>query len=283
MGLAGAAEGFANIGNSILGNPTKAALIVRRINEVNPFDVASKIPGASTISSVAATATNLVTSLATGGAMRGKVLASFISTRPDWDLFEFQYNPDTIYMSSQAGEYMTRQGVPESGLNQITMTDVPAQTRMSFELTFYDINNQDAFLQDKLNFSASAIMKDVMAIAATYSVQTPVEGLVSLVSQYATRQAVFVMGDVVFFGEIESVNARYTMFSPGGNPIAAKVSMSMLQSTRGPSGAEDVMSMGSTYWDEAFTKLLGKPGKEKKVESKSLLEAIGGSMLNLNA
>ncbi len=280
MGLAGAGMGLANLGNSILGSPTKAALIVRRINEVNPFSLVES--ALSTLEKASSTAKGLMGALA-GGAMRGKVLADYISADKDWDLFEFQYNPDTIYLNSQAGSYMTRQGAPESGINQITMTDVPAQTRMNFKMTFYDINNQDAFLQDKLNLSASAIVKDVMAIVATYSVQTPVEGLVSLITQYATRQAVFVMGDVVFFGEIESVNAQYTMFSPGGNPIAAVVNISMLQSTRGPSGAEDVKSMSDTYWDEAFTKLLGKPGVEKKVESKSILESIGGSMLNLNA
>ncbi|MCR5431656.1 MAG: hypothetical protein K6E95_03770 [Lachnospiraceae bacterium] len=282
MSIGGA---LSNLGNSILGSPTKASLLVRRLDEPDfsggLMEQAGKLKA---MASAATDATAFLSQLMSGGPMRGKTLRNYVDSQDKWDLFEFQYNPDTIYLNSQVGSYMQRQGAPEVGMNQVTMASVPAQTSMSFRIYFYDINNAEAFLQDKAILSPAAIVKDVMAIAATYSVQTPVDGLVSLVNSFATRQAVFIMGDVVFFGEIENVNAQYTMFSPSGNPIAAVVDISMRQTNASPEGEEggQVMVMGNTYWDDAFTKLLGKPGVEQKVGSKSLLEAVGGSLLNLN-
>ena len=139
-------------------------------------------------------------------------------------------------------------------------------------------------MQDKLIVAPSAIVKDIAGLICTYSVQTPVEGLVSLITQYATRQAIFVFGDVVFFGEITNVNAQYTMFSPDGNPIAAVVDMSLFQQTatvKDETGAE-VVSMGDDYWDEAFTKLFGPPGESKTIDMGSFADKVG-SLVNLNA
>ena len=281
----------ANLANSLLGNATKAALLVRRIN---PRNLAQKLVNEA-ISAVqntlyagvdaAGTAGDLMGALASSsGARRGKDLINFVKYKSDWDYFEFQYNPESIYISSQVGSYVNRQGTPESGLNQVTMTDVPAQTTMNFRMYFYDINNANAFMQDKLIVAPSAIVKDIAGLICTYSVQTPVEGLVSLITQYATRQAIFVFGDVVFFGEITNVNAQYTMFSPDGNPIAAVVDMSLFQQTatvKAETGAE-VVSMGDDYWDEAFTKLFGPPGESKTIDMGSFADKVG-SLVNLNA
>lgn len=280
----------ANLANSLLGNATKAALLVRRIN---PRNLAQKMVNEA-ISAVqnalyagvdaAGTAGDLMGALASSsGVQRGKDLINFVKYKSDWDYFEFQYNPEAIYISSQVGSYVNRQGSPESGLNQVTMTDVPAQTTMNFKMYFYDINNANAFMQDKLIASPSAIAKDIQALVCTYSVQTPVEGLVSLINQYATRQAIFVFGDVVFYGEITNVNAQYTMFSPDGNPIAAVVDMSIFQQTataKDETGAE-VVTMGVDYWDEAFTNLFGPPGESKSIDMGSFTDFIG-SVANLN-
>ncbi|MCR5520638.1 MAG: hypothetical protein K6F44_01855 [Lachnospiraceae bacterium] len=286
MGLSAALSGLSNLGNSVLGNPSKGALLIRRMEEPDfSLEGLTSLDTVGLATLTSTTATALVSALASGGPMRGSVLRNFVDNHDNWDLFEFQYNPETIYLNSQAGSYVQRQGAPENGINQVTMSSVPAQTAMSFRLMFYDINNAEAFLQDKMILSASAVIKDIMALASTYSVQTPIDGLVSLVNSFATRQAVFVMGEVVFFGEIESVNAQYTMFSPSGNPIAAVVDISIRQTNASPEGEKgsEIMSMGNKYWDDAFTKLLGKPGKEQKVNSKSLAETVGGSLLNLNA
>ena len=282
----------ANLANSLLGNATKAALLVRRIN---PSNLAQKLvnEAISTVQNTlyagvdaAGTAGDLMGALASSsGARRGKDLINFVKYKSDWDYFEFQYNPETINLSSQVGSCVVKQGPPESGLNQLARANHPAQTRMRFRMHFCDINNANAFMQDKLIVAPSAIVKDIAGLICTYSVQTPVEGLVSLITQYATRQAIFVFGDVVFFGEIESVNAQYTMFSPDGNPIAATVEMSIFQKTapvvKDETGAE-VVNMGGDYWDEAFTKLFGPPGESKTIDMGSFAD-LAGSLVNLNA
>ncbi|MCR4720844.1 MAG: hypothetical protein K5655_03870 [Lachnospiraceae bacterium] len=294
--MGGVMDGLENFGRSVTGYVAKAALLVRRINPANSglgaesgslaslANPDSAIGIADVMSNAESVAGAAVNSIAGGGRLTGNNLINFVKQHRDWDYFEFQYNPEIIYINSQAGSYMSRQGAPEQGLNQVTMTDIPAQTSMNFKVYFYDINNASAFLQDKLIVSASAVAKDIEAIAATYSVQTPVEGLVSLVTQYATRQAVFVMGEVVFFGEIETVNAQYTMFSPTGHPIAAVVDISIRQSSAGIKDEDgyEVHSMSHTYWDDAFERLFGKPGVDQEVHAKTTADKFGGAFLNLN-
>lgn len=288
-----------SIAANFLGTTIKASLLVRRINPADQGLASSGVGGFGAMSSIAGaasagiggaaslasmTAGDLMGSLGKKKVRSGDDLINYVKQNKDWDLFEFQYNPESIYLNSQAGSYMNRQGAPEQGLNQVTMTDIAAQTSMNFRLYFYDINNSDAFLQDKLIVSVSGAIKAVSGFICTYSVQTPVEGLVSLVTQYATRQAVFVMGKIVFFGEIENVNAQYTMFSPEGNPIAAVVDLSIRQQTanlKDESGF-DIVTESDDYWDSAFENLLGKPGVSQDLDMKSALDRAGGSLLNLN-
>lgn len=276
-----------SLAENLLGNTVKAALLVKRINPAatgsSGLGGLGSMPTLS-IPDVSITAGDLMGSLGEKKQRSGKDLIDYVKKHKDWDLFEFQYNPESIYMNSQAGSYMNRQGAPESGLNQVTMTDIPAQTSMNFRLYFYDINNSDAFMADKLIISASGAIKAIAGFVCSYSVQTPVEGLVSLVTQYATRQAVFVMGRIVFFGEIENVNAQYTMFSPEGNPIAAVVDLSIRQQTTNLKDEDgfDIVAESDDYWDIAFENLLGKPGISQDLDMKSGLDAVGGSLLNLN-
>lgn len=276
-----------SLAENLLGNTVKAALLVKRINPaatgssgLGGLGGLGSMPTLS-IPDVSITAGDLMGSLGAKKQRSGKDLIDYVKKNKDWDLFEFQYNPESIYMNSQAGSYMNRQGAPESGLNQVTMTDIPAQTSMNFRLYFYDINNSDAFMADKLIPSVSGAIKAVAGLVCTYSVQTPVEGLVSLVTQYATRQAVFVMGRIVFFGEIENVNAQYTMFSPEGNPIAAVVDLSIRQQTTNLKDADgfDIVAESDDYWDIAFENLLGKPGISQDLDMKGF---AADSLLNLN-
>jgi len=153
------------------------------------------------------------------------------------------------------------------GTNTISMTTIPAQTFMAFELLFDDVNNQDAFMFDKLtNVSAGAVVSDVSGVVKNvrrdgYTVRNEVEALIGLITQSDTRQVVFFWSGMAFAGEIVSIDATYTMFNSMGNPIRAVVRITIRQG-----GEDDDSNSDNKYWDDAFDRLgtgkdpLGKVG-----------------------
>lgn len=186
---------------------------------------------------------------------------------------QVKYNPNTIHFSTQAGSYMET-GAGGTGVNQITQITLPSQTTMTVELVFDDVNNLDAFQWEKFSLSFGSSISAVSGVVKQikkdgYSVQTQVEGLVALITSPAARQAVFYWRELAFAGEITNVNATYTMFNPQGNPIRATVRLSIRQSDTDESGED------TTYWDEAFTKLFGKPGENGEYKDSGVIDQIG--------
>lgn len=197
--------------------------------------------------------------------------------------YEFQYNPETIDMTSQQGSFMSRQGAPESGLNQLSMTNIDAETRMHFKVIFDQVNNHDAFMANKLNLTSGAdILSTITMLCNTYSVQGDVDGLLAITTQTVTRRVVFCFGTMFFAGELENVQARYTMFSPSGRPIAAEVEFSIRQSRntkyKNIFGLDDNI-FDNMYWDRAAEDFFGKAGEDSKID----LRPFGlNNLLNVN-
>ena len=159
-----------------------------------------------------------------------------------------QYNPAKLRISTRAGSF--QQPVVGSAITTYNQITIPAQTVLDVELIIEDINNQDAFMLDKFtDFSATAIIDDVSNVAAAimgreYSVRKTVEGILGLMMDPYTRQIVFCWSDMTFKGELTSVSATYTMFNPIGNPICAKVHLSIQQNNP----TDDIVA----YWEDAF-------------------------------
>ncbi len=196
--------------------------------------------------------------------------------------YEFQYNPETIELSGQQGSFMARQGAPSSGLNEMSMTNIDAETKLSFRVIFDQVNNHDAFMANKLNVTSVAdIANTVTMFCNTYSVQGDVDGLLALTTQPVTRRVIFCFGRMFFSGEVEAVTAKYTMFSPSGRPVAAEVDFSIRQSRncKVKTSLEELNQFDNGYWDRAVEEFFGKAGEDAKID----LRPIGlGNLLNLN-
>ena len=134
---------------------------------------------------------------------------------------------------------------------------------------FQDLNVSDAFLYEGLSPSISGIyetatsilnntMKDAKwggMVGGGYSVQVPVEGLLSLLHFKRTKQVIFVWSDMFFHGELTTVSAQYRMFNKLGHPVLATVDMSIDEPDDTARYASDTQS-----WRKAFDTLFGNAG-----------------------
>lgn len=298
-----------SIVNSILGTTAKAGLLIYRpadsfytaLNEYRALekkkvdDELEKTAVAAQKATLAASIDMLITArMATAGlgvtalykaVMSGDSVASTIAKKAlfnGYKYYEFQYNPETIDLSGQQGSFMARQGAPSSGLNELSMTNIDAETKLAFKVIFDQVNSHDAFMADKLRLtSGTDILNTITMFCNTYSVQGDVDGLLAITTQPVTRRVIFCFGRMFFSGEVEAVTARYTMFSPSGRPVAAEVDFSIRQSRncQVKTTQAELNQYDNGYWDRAVEDFFGKAGEDSKID----LRPFGlGNLLNLN-
>ncbi|MBQ3546037.1 MAG: hypothetical protein IJA34_13810 [Lachnospiraceae bacterium] len=207
--------------------------------------------------------------------------ASKLSDSKDSDGFhalQVKYNPSSIRFSSRAGSY-THCGAGGMGVSEVTQMTIPAQTTMTVDLIFDDVNIQDAFMWEKYGVTVGSAISSVagaikQGINDGYSVQAQIDGLIALITQSESRNVVFYWSEMAFAGEVTNVQATYTMFNPQGRPIRGKVSLSIFQLDN------EVDSADSLYWDNAFTNLFGDYTEDSDVSDARVLDKLG-NMINL--
>lgn len=136
-----------------------------------------------------------------------------------------QYNPSSISFSAGADD--TSEG--EENYRQ--------RVSMQTELIFDDTAGTDAFASQQ-------------EAKREGSVQAQVEALISLGFQTPAPLVSFIWGSTSFAGELESVSAEYQMFNRKGNPIRAKVSVSIRQALAGRNKA--LNKEIEHYWNDAW-------------------------------
>ena len=180
-------------------------------------------------------------------------LSNLLNGGPEVDTEKFiplevQYNPASVRIyttGSGSGGYLI-------GSNNVTQAStLISQTLMDFELIFEDINNQDAFDITSMGFNVETIYglaKDIGTnlLEGPYGVINQVQGLLGLISNIEMQEVVFVWGDMAFKGRLTDVNVEYTMFNKDGNPILAKVKMS-IQHVYEEEDTSDIK-----YWDKVI-------------------------------
>ena len=180
-----------------------------------------------------------------------------------YHILKVKYNPSKIQIDSRAGSFL-QQG---NGSNNVTQINMPSQTFMNFEILLDEENHPDAFMFEKVtNLTMGALVSDVSGVVKNlkndegYTVRPQVEALMGLLTQPETRQVVFYWKDMVFAGELVSVDATYTMFNTIGNPIRASVRISIRQASQ--------ESADNEYWYKAIDNLgKGGSGVQEKVSN----------------
>ena len=198
--------------------------------------------------------------------------------------FEVQFNPAEITIQAQGGGMSqvtnfsgSTKKADKAGAS-ITFQQLNPRIMVTIPLIFDRVVNADAFLQDKLALSPTSIIKNVgtaiatMAFKKEITVQTQVEGLIAVLRNDYTREIIFTWSDMSYYGKINGVNARYTMFSPTGKPIRATVDLNILCSDPKTS----VGSMGQ--WEDRYKKAFVNP---PNIIKNSTAGQAAGSIINL--
>ncbi len=168
-----------------------------------------------------------------------------------------QYNPSTIQFSAvAAGDYTNFTGPADAGVRQTVNVNRPSSITMKVQLIFDKINQLNAFSIYNQGFSFGTAASAVTNFVREYTVQPQVEGLISLLTMENTRQVIFIWSEMFFHGELQGVEASYTMFNKKGKPIRATVDLMIKQSDTANSFPSD-----SEYWNSAFTKAWGEAGQ----------------------
>ncbi|MCI8670051.1 MAG: hypothetical protein HFI34_11130 [Lachnospiraceae bacterium] len=187
-----------------------------------------------------------------------------------------QYNPASVSFSTYAKE--TQLDNRESNENSSESTHQntnTASTSMSIDLIFDDVNNFDAFMNEKMILSAGTAVAAVSKIKGGRSEISNIFAFINLLNCSNNRQVTFYWSEFSFQGELISANTEFTMFNIMGNPIRGKVSLSIQQdySDEGISKNEN---------DRAFDKLFGGDMFTSSETGAGSIKDKAGNLLNLN-
>lgn len=192
-------------------------------------------------------------------------------------MIEVQYNPVSLSFSTVADD-AELQSLQTSGqtMGIIYQTTSPTNTVMNLDLIFDDVNNFDAFMNEKFILSsgmaASAVSK---VIHKDYSVRAKINAFIGMITGSQTRILTFSWSKFSFRGELTGVNSELTMFNVLGNPIRGKVSLSIRQK-------EDSSKLNESLYNQAFDTLFGGNAfTSSSADAKSMGDKMG-NLLNLN-
>lgn len=167
--------------------------------------------------------------------------------------FEVQFNPSTLSLSGSGGGMVQLTNYSAMGKEDAGVSYSAASTNisMSVQLVFDETNNFTAFPGDITGFNVSNVSDAIVNTVADQikkrpSVQTEVEGFLGAIRSKYTRSVAFCWGKMLYFGCVNRVNTRYTLFNPSGKPVRATVDLSIVCAD--PSLSEGYLG----YWEEKY-------------------------------
>lgn len=251
----------------LTGNPKKAKLTINTVSS----STAAGSAGALASQLVSQTAQALTQgSVSAAGSTGG--LSKTLTVHYNPSSIQLQANADAVDVS-----YLLKNvdnGVPRQQTR-------PPSITMSVELVFDDMNVKDAFMAEKFKLlsmseSISGLASSGAALYRTatgqnYSVQAQTNGIVALLMSKNTRQVTFSWANLSFSGEVNQVQARYTMFSTSGRPVRSVVTLILVQEFSNQTDRDK----WNTAFDTGFKASLSKAG------NRSVGQTVG-NILNIS-
>lgn len=236
---------FTDFVKSAAGLTEKAVIIIGDVSEVEVKEVDAQKPSAGVAAGVPGGSNGYNLSVVTGMLQTAEQRKKDVKFEAVGDIkkyrFEVQFNPSEISISGYGGENMPTQtfgqippnpgqGNPPNGGKPpgpprfgSRMASASTRITMSFRVVF-----------DKT--PATNMISNNMAVKAGKallgktgdSVQDEVEALHAVARDDNKRLAMFIWGDMIYEGVINSVDSDYVMFNKAGQPIRAYVNIGMV-------------------------------------------------------
>lgn len=150
---------------------------------------------------------------------------------------EVQFNPASLQIDAYGGGRVPISNYSQENGNNagmVTFGPLAVYINISYTLVFDSTFIADAFAADKFQLNPTALTKNLMSAAVTgvtgaeYTVRPYVEGFLAAMRDPDHRTLIFQWGNMRYVGVMNSIDCRYTMFNPNGEPIRAEVNVNML-------------------------------------------------------
>lgn len=169
--------------------------------------------------------------------------------------FVVKFNPSQITFQGIGGGRVEKKSLGTDGV-EFEYGAMETRIQMNFQLIFDDYERTQAFMLEKFTDPEAVVRTGVEAVVTaatnrTYSVRNQVEGFIGALRNSKTRKATFHWGKMHYSGEMNYVNAEYTMFSTDGNPLRAVVNMTLLLTD----STLDFSYMGQ--WQDSYEDVFG--------------------------
>lgn len=164
---------------------------------------------------------------------------------------ELPFNPSSINFRAIAGGGHAIQ--TSSGTKY---ESIDPRLELGFTAYVDEVNSYDAFLFEKINRGGGGVglVRSAVNLAKNtqYSVAVYVEGLLAALRTEKNSEIWFRWGKMEYGGALNSVNARYTMFNPSGNPIKAEIDIRIICVSK---GVKILKTEWQGKYEEAISKL----------------------------
>ena len=149
-------------------------------------------------------------------------------------IFTVQFNPSTLRLSGHSGGPASTTNFSALNAKEVKRKAVDASISMSVELLFDSMDPKDAFMNDKIDVSPTGFLTGMADMGLTMgqkkkkTVQRQVEGFIGALRNENTRLITFNWGEICYSGVLRRVGAEYTMFNVTGEPVRAKVGLTIM-------------------------------------------------------
>ena len=149
-------------------------------------------------------------------------------------IFTVQFNPSTLRLSGHSGGPASTTNFSALNAKEVKRKAVDASISMSVELLFDSMDPKDAFMNDKIDVSPTGFLTGMADMGLTMgqkkkkTVQRQVEGFIGALRNENTRLITFNWGEICYSGVLRRVGAEYTMFNVAGEPVRAKVGLTIM-------------------------------------------------------
>lgn len=227
MGVLSAVQDF---GSKAVGNIETAMLVIHDYRDAAAEGLSDGL-----------SAESILGNQAKGRSMVGSVTKSVLTSGnvqsfPDSTdrVMRVKFNPSQLTLNASA---IPQNKMNVEGAESRTVSVEQASLNLTVVLSFDDMDTYDSFMWDKYTASLGTVQGFAnlgKAIAnqagqrTAHTVQYEVESLIAALRNRYTRTITFCWNDFSFTGSLNTVQARYTMFSTAGRPVRAQVLLRIL-------------------------------------------------------